>query len=327
MKYLIMILIGLVVFSYADAPIYGYFWLRYTYENPTTPEVEENAHFFSIERGYVRWKTSTSPVAVSGTIDFSQKEDATSASDWNVRLKYAQADWTLPGISKSIPDAKLMLGLQKIYFGIIGLWEYPLIEKSMEEVEGKMNSADLGLSFYGLIPAGYGEFDFQLFNGNGYTHVTENNTNKALCGDLSLIPLPGVMLKGSIWYAKKPQETDSITIVQADQNRYVGVLQIKRGPVTVSGEYLMTRDYETDGMGYSGFAEVALNRSLSLLGRYDFFDPNTDEDNNGHNLIIGGINWFVSPVLLIQTDYQIKSYENEETESTDKVMVQCKYSY
>ncbi|MGB9721752.1 MAG: hypothetical protein ACPL28_09775, partial [bacterium] len=219
----------------ADAPIYGYFWLRYTYENPTTPEVDENKNEFAIERGYVRWKTKTEPVSFSGTIDITNKAKATNASDWNFRLKYAQADWQLPYIGNAIPDAKLMFGLQKVYFGMMDIWEYPIIEKNLEEVEKKTNSADLGLGFYGLVPNGFGEFSIQVFNGNGYTNVTENNTNKAVCGNIALIPIPRIMLKGSIWQAKTPQVIDSV-LTQVDQNRYAGLLQFKYGPLTIIGE-------------------------------------------------------------------------------------------
>jgi len=325
MKYFVlMLLLGMMV-GFADVPVYGYFWLRYTYENPTTPEVDNNANYFSIERGYIRWKTTTTPVAVSATVDIAQKQNATSASDWNVRLKYAQADWTLPGISNSIPDAKLMLGLQKVYFGIMDLWEYPVIEKNLEEAESKTNSADLGIGFYGLIPNGFGEFSIQAFNGNGYTRVVENNTNKALCGNISIVPLPGVMLKGSYWMADQP--TGDSIITQVTQDRYAGLLQVKYGPLTLIGEYLGTKDNETNGMGYMGFAEVAFNKKLSVLGRYDFFDGNTDQENDGHTRMIGGLNYKISGELLTQVNYQLTDYQDPDHESSDKIMVQFKYSY
>ncbi len=330
-KLFLVLLLGLVVFTYADAPIYGYFWCRYTFENPTTPELEEgeeHEHYFSIERGYIRWKTKTEPVSFSGTIDVSSKADATNASDWNIRLKYAQADWTLPYIGDYLPDTKLMLGLQKVYFGIMDIWEYPIIEKNLEEVEKKTNSADLGIGLHGLFPEGYGEFAIQVFNGNGYTHVVETNSNKALCGNVALIPLPGVMLKGSIWYADQPVLIDSI-VEQVDQRRYAGLVRVIYGPVTVIGEYLGTKDHETNGMGYMGFAEVALTKTFSVLGRFDYFDKNTDEEaeNDAYNRIFGGFNYRISKTLLTQVNYQLKTFEDEEKDSEDKIQIQFKYSY
>ncbi len=324
MKYVLLLLCaGVIGFGYANADIYGYFWARYTFENPTTPEVDENEHYFSIERGYIRWKTKTKPVSFKGTIDIAQKSGATNKSDWRVRLKYAQADWKLPYVGEYIPDAKLMIGLQKVYFGMMDIWKYPVIEKNLEEVEKKTNSADLGLGFYGLLPGGYGEFAVQVFNGNGYTHV-ENNTNKAICGNLAFIPIPGVMLKGSYWMAEQPVGDTIIT--QIDQNRYAGLLQIKYGPVTLIAEYLGTEDDEIKGMGYTGFGEIAINKNSSILGRYDYFDKDIDTDDDAHNRVIGGFNYKISNTLLTQVNYQIKMYEDDR-DSSDKVMVQFKYSY
>jgi hypothetical protein len=325
-KLFVILVLGLVTLVHADAPIYGYFWFRYTYDNPTTPEVDENEHYFSIERGYIRWQTKTSPVSFKGTIDISQKSGATNASDWNVRLKYAEADWTLPGIGDYLPDTKLILGLQKVYFGIVDLWEYEIIEKNLEEAEKKMNSADLGIGLHGLLPSGYGEYALQVFNGNGYTDVAETNTNKALAGNLALLPLPGVMLKGSIWYADQPMVIDTL-VEQVAQNRYAGLLRVKYGPVTVIGEYLATEDHEIDGMGYMGFVKFDLTKAFSLLGRYDYFDKDTDTENDAHNRIFGGFNYHISRTLLAQVNYQIKTYEDEEKESEDKIQVQFKYSY
>ncbi len=324
MKHLFILLaLGLFSFHQADVPIYGYFWTRYTYENPTTPEVDENDNYFSVERGYIRWKTKTSPVSFSGTVDITSKKDATASTDWQVRLKYAQADWTIPGIGKYLPDAKLILGLQKVYFGFVDLWEYPLIEKNLEEAEKKMNSAELGVGFHSFLPCGYGEFSVQAFNGNGYTNVAEVNANKALVGNLSVIPLPGITLKGSYWMAEQPSGDTIVT--QVAQDRYVGLLQLKYGPATLVGEYLATIDDEINGLGYMVFAEFAITKPVSILGRYDHYDGDTDVDNNGHNRIIGGINWEVSDHLLTQFNYQLKTYDDGDSE--DKVMAQFKVSF
>lgn len=309
----------------AEAPIYGYFWLRYTYDNPTTPDVDENAHYFSIERGYVRWKSKSAPVEFSGTVDIAQKADATNASDWNIRLKYAQADWTVPTVSDYLPDAKLTFGLQKVLFGTIDTWEYPLIEKALEDAEKKMNSADLGMSFSGYLPRGLGGFGAQIFNGNGYSSVVETNTNKALCGDLYVIPIPGVTIKGSIWWAESPSGDSIVTQVAA--NRYAGVLQVCRGPFTIMAELLSTLDDELTGLGYMGFVEYAVTRKVGLAARFDYWDKDTDAESNAHMRMMGGVNYAIADRLLMQLNYAQKMYEDEERDPVDQLAVQFKMSY
>lgn len=327
MKYaLSLLLLGMLFLGHAEAPIYGYFWFRHTYDNPTTPEVEENANYFSVERGYIRWKTSTDPVSFNGTVDITSSKGATAKTDWQIRLKYAQADWKMPAIARYLPEAKLMLGLQKVYFGMTDLWEYPLIEKNLEEAEKKMNSAELGVGFHSLLPRGYGEFSLQAFNGNGYTNIVEVNPNKALLGNLSVIPVPGVMLKGSYWKAEQPSG-DTLLPPQLDQDRYAGLLQVKYGPVTLIGEYLGTKDHETSGMGYMGFAEFAVNKRLGIVARYDYFDNDTDVDNDAHARIMAGLNYIFAKNLLAQLNYQLKTYEDAERDGVDAVMLQFKVSY
>jgi hypothetical protein len=100
-----LMILGSVALCFADIPPYGYFWTRYTYENPTTPDVDEN--YFSIERGCIRWKTKNSPVFFSGTVDITSKKDATAFTDRQIRLKYAQADWKLPGIGEYLYEGEV----------------------------------------------------------------------------------------------------------------------------------------------------------------------------------------------------------------------------
>lgn len=330
---LLVLLVGCMVFGYANADIYGYFWTRYTFENPTTPEVDENEHYFSIERGYVRWKTKTSPVSVAATIDIAMKSNATNASDWNIRLKYAHANWTIPGISQTLPDFKAIIGLQKTYFGVIDKWEYHIIEKSLEDTEKKINSAELGVAFWGYLPDGFGTIAAGVYNGNGYSHAVENNQWKDLSFDLAVIPFSGVTVKGSAWIGKENAVIDTLgTTEEVTENRFAGVLELQRGPLTITGEYLYFMDgvYNADdivGWGAMGFAEYFLSDYVSLLGRYDYYDPDNATDNNAHSRIIGGVNWQVSDHLLWQNNYQIEMYEDDARDAEDKVMVQLKYSY
>jgi hypothetical protein len=338
-----------VVMVRAEAPIYGYFWLRYTYDyfmNPDTASEHPNA--FSVERGYIRWKTSTMPVAFSGTIDAAMKSGVTKESDWNIRLKYMQADWTLPYVGKAIPDAKLIFGLQKVYFGMADLWEYPVIEKALEDAQKKINTADLGVSFYGLVPGGFGDFAVQYFNGSGYSKPTEIDLNKAVCLNASLVPpvlLPnlGIMVKGSYWMEKTSTKyysaADSETLsVDLDENRMAGVLQLKYASVTLIGEYFISQDGKTpdndviEGNGYSIYGEIAVNTRLSLCGRYDMWDKNvTDTTSSAQTdavtAAIAGLNYKISVALLLQFNYQLTGYEDTTKVNTDKFMVQAKYSF
>ena len=322
---LLFLIIGHLTLCFADIPLYGYFWMRYTYKNPTTPEVDSHNNFFSIDRGYIRWNTQTYPVSFNATIDINNKKDATNASDWNIRLKYAHADWKLPSMSRYLPDIRLKIGLQKVYFGIVDIWDYPLIGKNLEEREDLMSSADLGIGLYGLFLDNYSEFSLQIFNGNFYTHVTENNTNKALCGNLAFMPISGVTLKGSFWMANQPRGDTLGTKV--DQDRYAAVIRVQLGPITVFGEYLAALNDDLNGRGYSTCAELAITDRFSLIGRYDYFDMDTATDDNAINTAIIGFNYIITETLLFQANYERIMPEDNVSSDADAILCQFKVSY
>ncbi len=334
---------------YADAPIYGYFWLRYTYDYLMKPDTAtQHPHAFSIERGYIRWKTSASPVAVSGTIDINMKSGFTKDSDWQVRLKYSQADWTLPYIGKFLPDAKLMLGMQKVYFGLADLWEYPVIEKALEDYIKKINTADLGVGFYSYLPNGFGDVSIQLFNGSGYSKPTEIDLNKATCLNASIVPPVllrnfGVMLKGSYWMEKttakywSPADTETLS-VHLTENRMAGVVKLSYAPVSLIGEYFISEDGKlpdnkiTKGVGYSFVGQIDITKNFAILGRYDMWDKNVSDTTAASKIDavytkIFGVNYKLSDNLLIQANYQATEYQDTLKVPVDKFMLQAKYSY
>jgi hypothetical protein len=335
--------------GYGEAPIYGYFWVRYTYDYVMNPDTAtKHPHAFSIERGYIRWKTKAESITFSGTVDINMKSGFTKDSDWLIRLKYAQSDWTLPYIGKYLPDAKLMIGLQKVYFGLADLWEYPLIEKALEDHIKKINTADLGAGFYSLLPNGFGDFSIQLFNGSGYSKPTEIDLNKAKCFNASLVPpviIPklGVMLKGSYWMEKttakywSPADSETLS-VDLSENRIAGVVQLTYKPITLIGEYFISEDGKvpddkiTKGQGYTLFGQIDLGKNFGVLGRYDMWDKNVTDttaaaQNDQVYTTILGLNYKLSDYLLFQFNYQLTKYQDTLKVPVDKFMIQAKCSY
>jgi len=155
----VSLLLGLAPYGvYAGSAIgeikpYGYFWFRATYMDKGSADADRTSEF-AITRGYLRFKTKLDHnVEAKVTLDIAQKHGATAKSDWQVRLKYAHVD-----IGGFIPEAKIRLGLQKTYFGVIDQWEYPLIEKSLEDKLKYLASADLGVGIVGYLPQGYGDY-------------------------------------------------------------------------------------------------------------------------------------------------------------------------
>jgi hypothetical protein len=76
-----------------------------------------------------------------------------------------------------------------------------------------------------------------------------------------------------------------------------------------------------------------LNNKFELVARYDIYDPNTDVDDDGYNTAIGGVNYYLardsknSPKLMLQANYQLKSYEDDNSDDESTLMVQLRWIF
>lgn len=90
------------------------------------------------------------------------------------------------------------------------------------------------------------------------------------------------------------------------EHRYLTITgQYVTGYGKNSGSWLDNTDYD----GYSLFGEGKLNGNWRVIGRYDYFDPNVDLNNDGHNRMIAGIGYDFGDRSTFLVDYDRVSYE------------------
>jgi hypothetical protein len=219
--------------------------------------------------------------------------------------------------------------MDKTYFGIVYDWEYPVIEKALEDKEKVMASADYGVTFTGYIPKGYGEYALALYNGESYTK-TQSKVNKSFAPvfNLRLTPVAGITLGGSIMldqpgFTGLIKQTTSSTRAESvfknvldSRKVYAGVTKLAFGPVEVWGEYLFNQydsstttkitnpnvedtvnenTYTYKSSGYTVTLIIALNSftgfDSELVLRYDFWDSNTQVKSYAASTVIAGFNY------------------------------------
>ena len=312
---------GVSALDVGESEFYGYTWVRYTYEKEDGGESENE---FSIPRVYLRWKMKLDDkVDAKVTLqmenkDYAQskydaeKEANKSIADWSTVVKYAYVD-----LKHWPSEGKVRIGLQKTYFGVIDTWEYSLIEKALEDKQKVLASADLGVGIVGYMPAGFGEYALVVYNGTGYKHI-EDNDAKAVCGSVSIIPAPGLTLRASAYTGKKNEDEE-------DMKRYAAVARFARGDFSSFFEYLWSKDGDTDGRGYSLFADYGLTDRLAIAGRIDKWDADDDTAGDKINRYIAGFNYDLAKNVLLQVNYQ---REDEETKSDANIWrIQTKFSW
>jgi hypothetical protein len=330
---------------------FGLLWYL-SYQNGELGDTEDGESYsqFAIKRGYFRVTKEFFPwFAAHMTFDVTtvsdpedEPEDKPNNLDGSiaVRIKYAYGKFNLPDFAF----------FTKPYFevGVVHMpwldfeehvnW-YRCQDTMFMERNGLYNSADIGITFTSLFGgempkeyqekvnshyAGrYGSMSAGVYNGGGY-HASEKNQNKALEGRLTIRPLPDVIPGLQFSYfgvtGKGNKDTDPDWTVNN------GFVSFEHEYVALTGQYYWGKgnqkgDDENDRDGYSVFAELKPHKKFSIIGRYDFFDPNTDSDTDKENkrYIVGAAyhldKQHKNMVLL---DYDHVDYDSKSGISDDK---------
>ncbi len=310
---------------------YGENWFRYTQE---MKEGETQESEFKVKRIYLRWKhihTDKLESRISLEMFSSDKSKDKKGDPHGAGLKIKDGYVKFKGL---IPEGDITVGLQKNYFGRVYDWEYWPIEKCIgEKYKVIPGSRDYGISVGGYIPQGYGTWRLEAVNGEGYKKVGDLiNTELAYMADLRFIPIPGFTIGGSY-----VQENSGLEEYQKRQY-YTGLTRFAKGPVDIWMQYLGGQkgdpDSPTSQMGYMIFPKFHLGTiNLEILARYDYWDPDTDEKDDGKFLYLGGFNYYFSrrekgkPGVMLQTAFVREQPESSDSEPTDKIMLQLRWGW
>ncbi len=342
---LILIIVALG-FLHAETKLKMELWNRWTYQM-IDGDVTKNE--MALKRGYFRLEPKFSEnIKGRFNVDFFSDDDDKVADGAGIKIKYAYLDFNnlLP-----IKDAKLTVGLMKTYFGTIYEWDYTTIDGDPSDKYKFVSSTDFGLGVSGKIPNGFGSYALAVYNGEGYKKVGSNiNKDMNYVANLRVTPINGVTLGGSYMFKSKydsqiEDETARGDMVdnpdREEYNLIAGVGKFAYGPVSLLAQYLNKvkckpnmDDYDDITTTVMSFMPVfKVNNKIDIVGRYDMYDPDTDTDDDGYNAIVAGINYHImrdaknAPKLFIQTNYQLKQYEAEDSDDESELMVQLRWIF
>lgn len=303
----------------------------------------EDYNQFLIKRGYLTMKKQINSY-ISSRITLDTYQDET--RDMKVRLKYIYADFKFPDFG-FITKPHAEFGL--VHTPWLDFEEhvnyYRMQDTMFMERIGLFNSADFGFTAMGFLggevdkeyqdkvnnkyPGRYGSFALGLYNGGGY-HAKENNQNKVFQERVTIRPVPDVipgLQISELFITGKGNGSGSTDDIN-DWQTLAGMLSYERQYVTMTAQYLGGKgrnkgDWsdQVDYNGYSVFAEGKLGRNWRIIGRYDFFDPNVDEDNDGSSRIIAGCGYDFGHHNVLLLDYDVVTYENSDIENDTRVQL------
>jgi len=296
--------------TYPKFKLGGEAYVGYSYDFDDEVTGSHGRNKFSLNRGYINIKTELTPqVRTRITPDISRKSDG----DYELRLKYYYVDFH--DFLESYPSLQVKLGqFEGAWLDHEEhLWTYRVQGTMMIEREHFMNSANLGVNFQGKLPAGYGEWQALVCNGEGY-HADETNKYKSVQARLTLHPLPGnewtkgLELTGFTFFGRK-DDTNS-----RDMYDFLLGYEYKKS-FFVGAEYLMTHGSDhyvaghdaknnLDGAGVSvlGWARMPFMEELRLMARWDHFDHDLDSPANTVNRYIYGVSYDLNKYVTFLVD-------------------------
>jgi len=354
-KIVMLVLVSVMAFSAAatagaEWQIYGYQWDRYEMGWEGTDLNEPSAGYYSgfyIPRTYLRFKTKDKSMGYEAalTLDINNQEYGQLVKpgagegkiDWGIWVKYGYVDLTKLPLLKDI-DAKLRIGMQKVYFGMVDLWGYPVIRKALADQMKMVSSASQGIGVVGGIPGGLGTYELALHNGaykGGYKYV-DGNAEKSLNGSVMLVPVAGVTLRGSA----VRELTNSMYSPAKTYAAWAAVLGLTSGPVELWLEYVHSQSADSgadDGVLASsaeGFmAYLALNEIFdrtSFQLRYDEEDPDLSAGSDDtKRVFVAGVNYKAADQVLLQLnlEHHQDKLGGQGIEHDTKVIAQVKWGW
>lgn len=327
-----------------------------SYQNGTQKGTGFNK--FCVKRGYLDVKKVIISPWLEGRITLDTTQD--DSGDMKERLKYVYAKFSLPN-TNFITKPNLKVGL--VHTPWLDFEEhinyYRLQDTMFLERNGLFNSADFGLTFASLLggeidkeyqkkvnqkyPGRYGSFAIGIYNGGGYS-AKEKNKNKVVETRVTIRPfpdrIPGIQLSYLDIFGKG--NSTSTTLSNGPDWKLNNLMvSYEHEYFVLTGQYLLKGKGNQKGIGahdnsgkpfdqngYSIFGEVKIaNKKASIIGRYDFFDPDTTTANNENSRIILGYAWHLDNHNTILIDYDKVSYEEsgKSDDNRTQVTMQVKF--
>ncbi len=209
------------------------------------------------------------------------------------------------------------------------IWGYRSLEKTIMDLRGIVSPRDLSVSLRGKMDE-QGMFGYWVMFGNNSSTGAESDKYKRLYGHLQILPAEKILVTIYADYKMQRAVNDlkSTTTPKATLNHnalttalFAGYTEKGSFNAGVEGFLQSTpndyRDRSPDSLvtknaiGVSFFGSVNVGSDLTIVGRFDLFDPNTHSTAVGdaRNYFTLGADWKADRSVSIIPNIQYEIYE------------------
>ena len=286
-----------------------------------------------------RFSTSSTRIIDSGG-DTVNVPGMSAYSGYPIILKYAYADFKIKPIASVL---KMRLGLQPtMYLNYVEtMWNRRYIEKSANDLNGWTSTADLGVSALASLGqnGNFGEIGLSVLNGTKYSDFVDKNMDKDFnffgkftpfynSGDFNQVALVGQFYTGvqnrTLLATESGSDWKKQIISVGGKLAYQKKIDVNADlNFQTLGQGLTADDLKQSGLSF--FGNIYLNallptspmfKTLTLYGRYDQYDPNTNLDDDGYSLLIAGVE--CSPVKGVKASLAYRQRSPQAVNSIDE---------
>jgi hypothetical protein len=273
----------------------------------------ENSNAFKLRRVFLGYEYQFSP-KISTLVRFEADEAGLTADGENgLTLKDAFLKWNV------FKGSDLFIGLQSTFSFETSerIWGHRFLEKTILDFRGIVSSRDLGLSLRGRFDA-KGKFIYGLMVANNSSAKPESDRFKRVYATLGFKPIEGLELavfadrnfKEKAARLGKDELTTGIFAGFKKEKFAFGIESFVRQ--SDHGFVKEEASKTLNTFGVSVFGSVNFTNKFGCVGRYDYFDPNTDSkvENDSRNVVIAGLTYKPIPVITISPNIEMETYQD-----------------
>jgi hypothetical protein len=202
-------------------------------------------------------------------------------------------------------------------------WGYRSLEKTIMDLRGIVPSRDLGVDLKGKL-TGDGMANYWLKVGNNSGNKPETDKFKRFYGQLHFKPSPQVQLVASGDFDTEPKVTDTFDGQTKSNDRMVvsgfaNFREANKYSVGLEAFYRVSQNTfrpsaagplaNQNAFGATLFAWGAVADDLRLVGRVDFYDPNSSVDQDGVSLVIAALDYLPSADVHVMPNLYLQAYQ------------------
>ncbi len=224
------------------------------------------------------------------------------------------------------PYARLALGQFKVPFSLENLTSSSALDtinrsQTVENLcpgrDTRTQGRDIGVTLSGKFSRI--EYNLGVFNGSG-SNRTDSNEQKDIAGRLGFYPFDFLTLSLSHYQGKSTLFAGAPPV---DRDRTGVDIFLVHEQLSVKGEYIAARDYQTDKYGwYIQGGYFLVPDKIQAIVKYDSYDLNRNIQGDRTDVITLGLNWFFSKITKLQINYE---HHREELMGTSENVILAQF--